>query len=422
MADKKRGVSDTFGRYTENGKGRVAGPKNITSDMWTPISTGRSEDEAAEAKKAPQKKTQPAPAKKEPQKKKNASSQSAQKQSGLISEGRKSSADGKKADKKVKKKKKAPKRSRIPQGRPISEMDGGRTEGKKKKKPSDTRRHQQLSRAERDYEDGIREGKSPGELSKERAGYKRKRRVRQNIIIIAVFLVFALAFAGVYTYSKGAPVGVITVEGDSIYTYEQIVSAAGLEIGENMLSLKEGDINARVSSALPYIDSVQVKKKLPDKVILTVTSTSDKLIFVNKAKDSIVTDDNGKILRDGKGVKLADGLFRVYGVEWESSDTGTVLVPTADTKEKYELAVKIAETFEKEGVILRGTVNVSDMSDIRVYHKNGNTETMIYLGRHYNVEERVSFACEVFSVSAIGKSGYINARSDAQIFYGEGTL
>lgn len=422
MADKKRGVSDTFGRYTENGKGRVAGPKNVTSDMWTPISTGKSSEETEAVRKVSQERAEPSAPKKAPQKKKPSSAKSKSGQSGLISEGRKNSKDSKKADKKSKKKKKAPKKSRIPQGRPISEMEDERTESKKKKKPSKTRRHQQLSRAERNYEDGIREGKSPGELSKERAGYKRKRRVRQNFIIIAVFLIFALAFAGIYTYSKGAPVGVITVEGDSIYTSEQIVSASGLEIGVNMLSLKEADINAKVSSALPYIDSVQVKKKLPDKVILTVTSTSDKLIFVNKAKDSVVTDGNGKILRDGKGVKLADGLYRVYGIEWESADTGTVLVPTADTKEKYDLAVKIAEAFEKKGVILRGTVNVSDTSDIRVYYKNGNTETMIYLGRHYNVEERVSFACDVFSVSAIGKSGYINARSDDQAFYGEGTM
>lgn len=420
MADKNKGVSKTFGKYAENSADRVVGPKNITSDMWTPISTGRSEDEAAaEVKKAPQKKAQPTPAKKEPQKKKLSSGKNAPKQTGLISEGRKSNTDNKKADKSAKNKKNPPKKSRVPKGRPVSELG---EKSRNQKKAEQVRNQQKLSKVERYCEDESLRGRSKDELRKERADYKRKRRVRQNIIIVAVFLIFALAFAGIYTYSKGAPLGVITVEGDSVYTSEEIISAAGLEIGVNMLSLSEDDINSKVSSALPYIKSVQMKKKLPDKLILTVTSTEDKLILVNKSKDSVVVDSDGKILRDGKGVKLADGLFRVYGVEWEGLQTGTVLSPTADTEEKYDVAVKIVSAFEKEGVIIRGTVNVSDMSDIRVYYKYGDTETMIYLGSHHNVEERAAFASDVFKVSAEGKKGYINARSDIQVTFGEGTM
>lgn len=417
MADKNKGVSETFGKYTQSSKdrsGKVAGPRNITSDMWTPISTGQSDEKSAkQAERVQHKKNESPYSKKEAQKRKTTSGKKPASQQGLISEGRKKQDD--------KKKKKPVKKSRIPKGRPVSELGEERGGRKTPKKSGNVRRQQQLSRAERDYDDGIREGKSPGELSKERAGHKRKRRVRQNVVIIVVFLVFALAFAGVYTYSKGAPIGEITVEGDSIYSTEQIISASGIEIGVNMLSLRQSDINGKVCASLPYIQSVQIKRKLPDKLIITVTPATDRLILVNKEKESIVVDRNGKILRDGKGVKLSDGVYRVYGVEWEDSVPGTLLKVTAETKDKYDLATTVADAFEKEGVILRGTVNVSDSNEIRVYYKNTDTETMIYLGKRFGIEERVSFACDVFDSYAVGKKGYINARSDVQVTFGEGS-
>ena len=85
MADKNKGISETFGKYTDSGKGRsgkIDGPKNITSDMWTPISAGHKEEgKAVKTGKAPQKKAAP--------QKKTPSGKETQKQQDFISEGRK---------------------------------------------------------------------------------------------------------------------------------------------------------------------------------------------------------------------------------------------------------------------------------------------------------------------------------------------
>lgn len=422
MADKNKGISETFGKYAGNkaGKGgRVDGPKNITSDMWTPISAGDSTDNKTKsAEKKPQKKTAPPPQKKGTQKKKASAEKTPPKQTELISEGRKKESDSKKG-KASQSKKKSTGKSRIPKGRPVSEL--GDDMISKQRSSEKVRRQQKLSKAERDYDDGIKGGKSPGELSKERAGNKRKRRVRQNIIIITLFLIFALAFAGVYTYSKGAPAGVIIVEGESIYSSEEIISAAGLEIGVNMLSVKESEVSAGVSSALPYIHSVQVKKKLPDKLILTVTPTEDKYIFANKKKTA-VTDVHGKVLSGGDGKKLTDGLYRVYGVEWDSFTEGAPFVPTEKTAEKYNLAVSIVTALEKEGVIKKATVNVSDGRNVRVYCVDEDSEIMIYLGSCSDPESRIALASKVMSSPEVsGKTGYIDIRFSNAYFH-EGTI
>ena len=420
VADKNKSVSETFGKYAQvnTGRGsRVDGPKNITSDMWTPISAGQSGEEAYKnAERAPQKKVASAAPKKNTQSKKSPSEKASQ--PGFISEGRKKETDGKKGTTSANKKKTA-RKSRIPKGRPVSELTG--TKQSAQKKNNDVRHRQKLSKVERDYDDGIRGGKSPGELSKERAGRKRKKRVRQNVIIITLFLVFALAFAGIYTYSKGAPASVITIEGDSIYTAEEIISAAGLEIGVNMLSVREADISGRVSAALPYIHSVQVKRKFPDKLILTVTPTAEKYLFANKG-DSVAVDGYGKVLSNGDGVKLTDGLFRVYGVSWDSFTVGTDFVPDAGSTEKYNLAVSIVSALEKDGTVKKATVNVSDMNNVRVYCVEGNSEIMLYLGSCSNPDSRIALAARVMASAEVsGKTGYIDVRF-SNAYFREGSI
>lgn len=422
MADKNKGISETFGKYTDSGKGRsgkLEGPKNITSDMWTPISAGQKEgNKAVKAEKTPQKKSAPSQ-KKNSSKKKATTEKAGSKQTDFISEGRKKEADGKKRGSSEDKKKKAAKKSRVPKGRPVSEL--GEDFISKQRSAEKVRNQQRLSKAERDYNDGIRGGKSPGELSKERAGNKRKKRRRQNIIIVTVLLVFVLAFAGVYTYSKGAPVGVITVNGESIYTSEDIIAAAELELGVNMLSVKEAEVSAKVSTALPYIHSVEVKRKLPDTLILTVAASQEKYLLSNKG-DSVVLDAYGKVLRDGEGMKLSDGLFRVYGVSWDSCAEGTVLVPTEKTAGKYSLAVQIIAALEKEGVISKATVNVSDEDNVRVYCVDGESEIMIYLGSCKDTEKRIALAGKVMSSSEVsGKTGYIDIRFD-NAYFREGSI
>ena len=170
MADnKKKNVSETFGKYTgsaSKGKGKgTAEPKNITSDMWTPISgsytdafTDKSQKKAPEKKSAQTKSTKSARA--EPEK------------DSFISDGRASEKKEARAKKKTASKKK---KSRTPKGKPISELTQ-----EKLSKNNDVRKQQKLSKSERAYDERIKEGKSPGEISKERAETKRKKRTQKN--------------------------------------------------------------------------------------------------------------------------------------------------------------------------------------------------------------------------------------------------
>ena len=406
MADnKKSNVSETFGKYTgssskSKGKG-TAEPKNITSDMWTPISSGSSNS-------APVKKNGKHTEKKPADKASSAKAKSPEKDT-FISEGRAASKKDTGNKKKTVSKKK---KSRIPRGKPISELTQ-----EKMSKNNDVKKQQKLSKSERAYDERIKEGKSPGEISKERAQAKRKKRIKRNIITITLFIVFVLAFVGIYTYAKGAPVAEITVEGESIYTSEKIISAAEIEIGTNMFALSEKNINSLVSKKLPYIHSVEISRKLPDKLVLTVTPTRDNLLLVC-GKSYISVDCDGKVV-SLKKKKLTDGIYRVNGLAEQSAEAGAVFEPSAENAEKYSLAKELVSAMESDGVILKGVINVKDTENVRVLYDD---RIMIYLGDCSELSERISLAGKVLRSSQTeGKKGYIDLRFDKAAYFNEGS-
>ncbi len=403
----KSNVSETFGKYSQstfksNGK-KTPEPKNITSDMWTPISTGETAAKELE-KKASAKKTTAKP-------------KTEAKEASLISEGRKPSQKKGKKEKNTSKKKQ---KSRTPKGKPISEINAANadTRASKKQKEADKRRHQQqLSKAERDYNERIKEGKSPSELSKERAALKRKKRIRRNVLTFALFLIFVLAFVGIYTYSKGAPAAVITVEGESVYTSEEIIAAAELEVGVNMFSLREKNINALVTKALPYIHSVEIDRKLPDKLVLNITPTAEKYLIVNSDK-YICVDSFDKVISDKK-IKLDTGKFRVYGLENQSAEIGSAFVPSEENKGKYELVKSLVAAMENEGVITKAVISVTDRENVKVLYDG---KIMIYLGDCSDLEKRIALACKVIETPEVeGKTGYIDMRFGDAAYFREGS-
>ncbi len=403
MADRnKENTSQTFGKYSGSASKtkKTDGPKNISSDMWTPISTGKTEQ--MPAKKSPQPKKNKSQAKKA-QPKKPAPAPS-------ISEGR----GGNDIEKKGRSKSSA-KKDRAPKGRPISELTS--SADAKRNKAKQLRQTQQRNKEDRHFDEGLRGGKSPSEMSKERAAKKRKKRIRRNIISVSLFLVFIIAFLGIYIYSKGAPVAVIKVEGDSIYTKEEIITAAGVSVGDNMFALREENINTLIAAELPYVHSIEIKRQLPDSITLCVTATTDKYLIVN-GKNYICVDGYGKILSD-EVKDLQEGFFRIKGFKKiQDVQIGAQYTPDEADSERYEIVKSIVTAAENQGIIKSGVINASDLRNVRLYSGG----IMIYLGTCFDVERQITDAGNIISTQFTeGEKGYINVKTKAPAFQ-KGTL
>lgn len=126
---------------------------------------------------------------------------------------------------------------------------------------------------------------------------KAKRRTRKRVspetwkrllimggIVVAVVLSMVIFFR----------VRTIEVVGNSYYAPEEIVQAAGVAEGDNLLTVSRGGAAGNIMAQLPYIESVRVTRKLPNTLVLTVSEFDATYAVTDTAGDCYLITANGK--------------------------------------------------------------------------------------------------------------------------------
>jgi cell division protein FtsQ len=100
----------------------------------------------------------------------------------------------------------------------------------------------------------------------------------------------------------------IEVEGQAVYSAEEVISASGVETGDNLFLVRGFDITDSVFGKLPYIESVSVKKSLPNKIIISVTE-SYPIAYFEYNESCYLFDANGKILEKTTADEIGEAIF-----------------------------------------------------------------------------------------------------------------
>jgi len=118
------------------------------------------------------------------------------------------------------------------------------------------------------------------------------------IIGYTVVIILIIAAAIVLSLTVFFKIQSVNVTGDDIYNAETITAASGLNVGENMFRTSKKDIAAKIETALPYVESVQIKRSPTGKVTLNVTAAKAELA-VDCGESYLLLSKSGKILEDG---------------------------------------------------------------------------------------------------------------------------
>ena len=104
---------------------------------------------------------------------------------------------------------------------------------------------------------------------------RRRRHHRSVAVLYKLLSVVVISGAIVAALTLFFKVETITVSGTTEYSSEEIITASGIQQGDNLIALSPSRIAARIRSRLPYVSSVSIRRALPDTVVLTTpTSTS----------------------------------------------------------------------------------------------------------------------------------------------------
>ncbi|MER6623035.1 FtsQ-type POTRA domain-containing protein [Streptomyces sp. NPDC000931] len=119
------------------------------------------------------------------------------------------------------------------------------------------------------------------------------RRQVRRIIVLAVVLVFLGSGAFWLLYGSDlVRVERVSVSGTRVLTPAEVREAADVPLGEQLVSVDTDAIEARLSEALPRIDTVDVVRSWPSGIALKVTERTA-VLLVHKGGKFIEVDEEG---------------------------------------------------------------------------------------------------------------------------------
>ncbi len=226
---------------------------------------------------------------------------------------------------------------------------------------------------------------------------KRKKRNRRGLIIIsALFMALALYLIALVFFR----IAVIEVTGTDVYTDAQITEAAGINMGDKLLSLDKSKISENVTGKLTGIESVKVKITLPNKLTLVVSEGSPKYAFESGDKLYYLSE-NFIALGSELSVSEEDVIYNLQPNQIKKYVSGEKVVFYDNDWE--QIISELTKSLEFCGLSEKVTlIETSDKFNIVVRY---DARIKIALGEYEYIDEKLEFAkstIDSMDISAMG--------------------
>lgn len=216
----------------------------------------------------------------------------------------------------------------------------------------------------------------------------RNRRILTGIIAaVAVAAVFAvLSVTVLFNVSE-----INVAKPGTHYKAEQILDAAGVEVGDNMIMTDWNRVKARVEEKLPYVLSLDIEKKLGGTVTFTVKDDKAALIF-KTADGYAIADSNGKTLELVKDKPKNSGLTLLTVKNTLNAKPGET-ISFADESEKA-LYDEICTAIKSANITGITGIDIHDRKNIYLEYQS---RYRLYLGDNSEIEYKLKEAKKVIA-------------------------
>lgn len=146
-------------------------------------------------------------------------------------------------------------------------------------------------------------------MARNRRYSRRRRRGRLSGLyrLFAVLAVLAAVAAACVIFFR---VNRVTVTGNSRYTADEIIAVTDIQTGDNLITLRKGLISSAIRMELPYVESVTVRRRLPDGVEITVEECAAAASVRGEDGKGWLISSRGKLLEPAAAV----GVVHVTGL------------------------------------------------------------------------------------------------------------
>ncbi len=193
--------------------------------------------------------------------------------------------------------------------------------------------------------------------------YNRRRRQGRFSFLYRILVFMVICGAIAVALTMFFKVETVSVEGNSRYTSDQIIEASGIKTGDNMFFLNKYNASEEITSALPYVETVQITRQLPDTLIVIVRECSAPAAVQQDGKLWLLSGD-GKIV-DSKSTASAKQYAVVKGLSLLEPQVGTAIqVPEEQSAAAQELLTILGLLRDKGMLQDVQSIDLSDTAQV----------------------------------------------------------
>lgn len=229
------------------------------------------------------------------------------------------------------------------------------------------------------------------ELRKAKKAEEKKHK-GNNILFYIAFILLFLIISVALCLTVFFNIEEVEVENSTIYTAEEVVSASGINLGDNVFLISADTLTSNICRNLPYVKNVTVEKGLNNKIIFKVEETYDYMVVDSSGGFAVLSPEK-KVLRFIEG-SYPNHLVYVFGLKISNVHTGETAVftqATASNAVDELIPLLISSGFDKVK-----SISVFDMSAIKFIYDN---RICVNIGPNDNLEYKLTFAKQALNGS-----------------------
>ena len=240
---------------------------------------------------------------------------------------------------------------------------------------------------------------------------QQNRRKKKRSVLYAPLSFLVICIALVFGMSVFFRVSGIEVEGNSLYSTEEIISASGIEKGDNLFFINQFSVISRIYAKLPYVEKAAVHRSLPNK--LTIEIAESNAIACVAAEDGVwAIDRNCKLLSKAEGAALA-GLIRIEGLTPIAPEAGKIIA--AGEAESPKVTYLSAILSQVQSLGLRDKITYIDISGIANPTFDYIGRFRVKLGNNENLEYKFQCLLSVVEELNEGDRGTLDLSIDKRV-------
>ena len=217
---------------------------------------------------------------------------------------------------------------------------------------------------------------------------QRQSEYRQTGVLARLLVMLAVVAAIVLGVAIFFRVHTVEVQGNKIYSREQVEEASGLETGENLLLINRAAVAGNIKARMPYVRDVSVSPVMPDTVVIQVKESDIAALVRSDVGAQWYLNTDGRIL--GGTVDGFQGqIVELTGFTVTAPKTGEQAVATEGQSENMEAALQVIRQMEGTGLIEEVTALDATKAYDLILHSGNRLE--IRLGGSEQLDYKIQY-------------------------------